>query len=133
VRRSPRWLPFLALAAAAPWAGCTLAQDKDAEPAQAEAAGMVFGPKLLSYAVECQEARACRIECFQNGVSVVLRSDIALGDEIRLVVNAGISDEVIPRWIEIRPVNGSSIQTILLTRDTLCDLKALTISVHGQK
>jgi len=106
--------------------------------AQAQAApkvagsGLVFGPKLLYYPLECQESRGCRIDCFQNGVNVASHTDISLQDEVRLVVNAGISDEIIPRWIEIRPFNGSESRTLLLTRNTFCDLKAFIIHPSHQ-
>ena len=91
------------------------------------ASSLVFGPKLLYYPLECQEVRGCRLECFQNGVSIVSRGNLSVHDEIRLVVNAGISDEIIPRWIEVKPVAGVGSQTILLTRETVCDLRDLLI------
>ena len=89
---------------------------------------IALGPRLLDYPIECLEPRGCRIECYQNGVQVVSRGGIGQQDEIRLVASAGVSDEITPRWIEIRPFNNSNVQTLLLTRDSFCDLKSLTIS-----
>jgi len=89
--------------------------------------GLVFGPKLHRYPLECQDIRGCRIDCFQNGINVVSVTGISQQDEVRLVVNAGISDEVIPRWIEIQPFTGAESRSLLLTRDTFCDLKAFVI------
>ena len=103
------------------------AAQAQAQPAPGPVTGLVFGPKLLYYPLECQDTRGCRIDCFQHGVNVATHSDISTQDEVRLVVNAGISDEIIPRWIEIRPFNGSDSRTLLLTRNTFCDLKAFII------
>ena len=87
----------------------------------------LFGPKLLYYPLECHNLRGCRIECYQNGTVVASRLSIAQNDTVSLVVNAGISDEVIPRWIEIRAFEESRNQTILLSPNTTCDLQSLTI------
>ncbi len=94
--------------------------------------GLLFGPKLHRYPLECQDIRGCRIDCFQNGVNIATLTGISQQDEARLVVNAGISDEIIPRWIEITPFNGSEPRTLLLTRDTFCDLKAFIIQPTHQ-
>ena len=87
----------------------------------------VFGPKLLYYPVECHDVRGCRIECYQNGTGVISRANISPHDSVHLVVNTGVSEEIEPRWIEIRSFDEAGIQTILLTRGTLCNLRALTI------
>ena len=93
---------------------------------------MVFGPKLDYYPLECQDLRGCSIDCFQNGVNVASHTGISAQDEVRLVVNSGISDEIIPRWIEIRPFNNTEPRTLLLTRNTFCDLKAFIIRPSHQ-
>ena len=95
--------------------------------------GLLFGPKLHRYPLECQDIRGCRIDCFQNGVNIATLTGISQQDEAHLVVNAGISDEIIPRWIEITPFNGSEPRTLLLTRDTFCDLKAFIIRPNHQQ
>lgn len=92
------------------------------------AGSIALGPRLLDYPMECTAARGCRIECFQSGVQVASRTGIGAQDEVRLIASAGDSDEVIPRWIEIRPFNGIDVQTLLLTADTFCDLKSLILS-----
>ncbi len=94
--------------------------------------GLIFGPKLLYYPLECQDSHGCRIDCFQNGVNVASHTGISHQDEVRLVVNAGISDEIIPRWIEIRPFNSGESRSLILTRDTFCDLKAFIIRPSHQ-
>jgi hypothetical protein len=106
------------------WLAGASAQDTASETT---GSSLVFGPKLRYYPMECQEIRGCRLECFQSGVSVVTRGDLSVHDEIRLVVNTGISDEILPRWIEVKPVAGDGTQTILLTRDTVCDFRGLLI------
>jgi hypothetical protein len=111
-----------------------------APPAQAQSAAparqlprelpgsVALGPRLLDYPIDCTDPRGCRIECFQHGVKVISRTGIGQQDEVRLIASAGVSDEVIPRWIEIRPFSGSDVQTLLLTTDTFCDLKSLVLS-----
>jgi hypothetical protein len=89
--------------------------------------GLLFDPKLHHYPLKCQDLRGCRIDCFQNGVNIATLTGISQQDEARLVVNVGISDEITPRWIEITPFNGSEPRTLLLSRDTFCDLKAFII------
>ena len=94
--------------------------------------GMTFGPKLHYYPLECQDLTGCSIDCFQNGLNVASQTGISAQDEVRLVVNSGISDEIIPRWIEIRPFNDTEPRTLLLTRNTFCDLKAFIIRPSHQ-
>lgn len=89
---------------------------------------IALGPRLLDYPMECVEPRGCRIECYQNGVQIINRAGIGQQDEIRMVASAGVSDEITPRWIEIRPFNEGNVQTLLLTSDSFCDLKSLVIS-----
>lgn len=89
---------------------------------------VALGPRLLDYPMECADPRGCRIECFQHGAKVASRTGIGLQDEVRLIASAGVSDEVVPRWIEIRPFSGNDVQTLLLTSDTFCDLKSLVLS-----
>lgn len=89
---------------------------------------IALGPRLLDYPMDCVDPRGCRIECFQNGVKVASRTGIGAQDEVRLIASAGLSDEVIPRWIEIRPFSGNDVQTLLLTSDTFCDLASLVLS-----
>jgi hypothetical protein len=93
---------------------------------------IALGPRLLDYPMECVEPRGCRVECYQNGVQVLSRAGIGQQDEIRLVASAGVSDEITPRWIEIRAFNNGDVQTLLLTRDSFCDLKSLVISLKNR-
>jgi hypothetical protein len=123
------------LAVAALWLAALLAPAalaQSAAPARElprELSGSVaLGPRLLDYPMECVDPRGCRIECYQHGVKVLSRTGIGLQDELRLIASAGVSDEVIPRWIEIRTFNGNDVQTLLLTADTFCDLKSLVLS-----
>ena len=87
----------------------------------------LFGPKLLYYWLRCDDSSGCRIDCYQNGANVISRLNLSSENIIALVVNTGITDEFTPRWIEIRSADGAAMQTILLTRDTLCDLQGLGI------
>ena len=84
-------------------------------------------PRLVHYAMKCHSPGKCRIDCFQGGNAVVSRLNLGEKDRITLVVNAGISDLIKPRWIEIVPARDSGVETILLTDDTLCDFHSLTI------
>ena len=89
---------------------------------------VVLGPRLLDYPVECVDQRGCRIECFQNGVKIVARGNIGIQDDVRLIASTGNAEDVVPRWIEVRPFNGSDVETLLLSPATFCDLKSLVIS-----
>ncbi len=89
---------------------------------------IALGPRLLEYPIECLDPRGCRIECFQNGTKIATRPTIGVQDEVKLVAAAKADAEVIPRWIEIRPFSGTDVQTLLLSPDTVCDLKSLVIS-----
>jgi hypothetical protein len=105
-----------------------------AEQQDRPASGAVgFGPRLLEYPVECVDPRGCRIECYQNGVKVLTRVGIGLQDEVRLLASAGEPDEIVPRWFEIRPFDGNDVQTLILSPDTFCDLKALVISPKSRQ
>jgi len=117
-------------AAAALLAGALLAGIAAAEDAaeRERAAGISLGPRLLDYPVECVDPRGCRIECFQDGVKVLSRGQIALQDELRLIASTSTRDEITPRWIEIRPFSGNDVQTLLLSAGTVCDLRSLVIS-----
>ncbi len=89
--------------------------------------GPAFGPRLLHYPLQCHDERLCRIACFQNGVKVAERRSISKDDVLNLVVNAGLSEEIVRQWIEIRAADGKDVQTILLTKDTVCDLQSLSL------
>lgn len=108
-------------------AGVASAQSSDGQGNEDEARSPLFGPKLLYYPLECHDVRGCRLDCFQNGVNVVSRINISQHDAMFLVVNAGISDEIVPRWIEIRPFDDSQVQTVLLEPGALCDFQSISI------
>ena len=90
----------------------------------------LFGPKLLYYPLQCREPAGCRIDCYQDGAHVISRINLSGDDIVQLVVNSGIADEFTPRWIQISSADRSDAQTILLTRDTLCDLQGLAIETE---
>ena len=81
---------------------------------------------LLHYPLRCHDAGACRVACYQNGVRIIDRGNISANDRLSLVVNAGLSEEIVRQWLEIRDAKGG-VQTILLTRDTACDLQSLSL------
>jgi len=93
-------------------------------PPRESASPVATGPLLVDYPMECVQPRGCRIECFQDGRSIVSRGDIGLQDEVRLVIAASAAT----RWIEIRPFNQNNVQTLLLTDETFCDLGSLVIA-----
>jgi len=89
---------------------------------------IAVGPRLIDYPLECKEPRGCRIECFQDGRSIVSRGNIGIQDEVRLVIAASTDDFITARWLEIRPFNETGVQTLLLTDETFCDLRSLVIA-----
>lgn len=56
------------------------------------------------------------------------RGGIGKDDQLRMFASTSTRDEVIARWIEPRSADGSEAQTLLLSSDTTCRLKSLTIS-----
>ena len=90
--------------------------------------GRTFGPRLLQYPLTCHEKNGCEVACFQAGIKIVSRNNISPDDRVVLIVGAGVSDEIAPRWLEIQAGDRTHAQTILLTQDTACDLQSLTIN-----
>ena len=84
-------------------------------------------PRLTRYALESLDVRGCRIECFQNGSSIISRSAISQHDSLNLFLGGRPGATTAPRWLEIRPFNTSKVQTVLLSPDTACNLRGLTI------
>jgi len=70
------------------------------------------------------------VQCFQHGVKVFDHAGIKQDDRLHMLASTSSQDEIIPRWIEIRPANGKPAQSILLSSDTACDLQSLTISLN---
>jgi len=87
-----------------------------------------LGPRLLDYRIECVDSRACRVQCFQHGTKVIDREIINKTDQLRMLASTSVDDDIVPRWIEIRSADGKEAQTLLLSRDTTCDLKSLIIA-----
>ena len=88
---------------------------------------ITLGPGLLEYRMQC--ADKCQIECFQNGAKILSQKNITSKQELRLFASRTSTEDLTPRWIEIRPANqgqGKS-RTLLLSHDTFCDLSSLLI------
>ena len=87
---------------------------------------------MLSYRIECIDSATCRVQCFQHGVKVFDRAQINKDDQLHMLASSSTNDEIVPRWIEIRSADPSDSQTLLLSSDTSCDLKSLTISPNAR-
>lgn len=86
------------------------------------------GPRLVEYQIECIDASACRVRCYQHGVEVFKRDHISQSDQLRMLASTNADGELTPQWIEIRAAASRETRTVLLSRDTSCDLKSLIIS-----
>lgn len=102
------------------WNVPVLASDKPINPA--------FGPRLLYYPLTCEHERQCRITCYQAGRAIVDREAVTRTDRLHLVVSASRSDEIVRQWLEIRDADGTSVQTILLAPEVVCDLEGLSVN-----
>ena len=122
---------WLALAAGTPSAAAQ-ASSPAARQQQRPSATLRLGPRLLEYRIECTNPDSCRVQCFQHGVKVFDHAGIKKNDRLHLLASTGAEDEIIPRWIEIRPANGKPAHSILLSSDTACDLQSLTILPNPQ-
>ena len=87
-----------------------------------------IGPRLIEYPIECIDSRACEVRCHQHGVEVFKRAHILQTEQVRMLASTNADGEIIPRWLEIRAAAGGDTRTVLLSRDTSCDLQALVIS-----
>ncbi|MFT5172009.1 MAG: hypothetical protein ACI8W7_000173 [Gammaproteobacteria bacterium] len=86
------------------------------------------GPRLVEYQIECIDSSACRVQCYQHGVEVFKREHINQSDQLRMLASTNADGELTPQWIEIRAAASRDTRTVLLSRDTSCDLKSLIIS-----
>lgn len=88
---------------------------------------VTIGPVLLEYRMECVDSRTCRVQCFQHGTKIIDRGDIGKNDRLRMFASTSALNEIVPRWIEVRPSGGREVQSVLLSSSTTCDLKSLVI------
>ena len=86
------------------------------------------GPRLIEYQIACIDARTCHVRCYQHGVEIFKRDHIKQSDQLRMLASTNADGELTPQWIEIRAEASPETRTVLLSRDTSCDLQSLIIS-----
>jgi hypothetical protein len=99
-----------------------------ARQGQRPATTLRLGPRLLEYRIDCARSDSCRVQCFQHGLKIFDHAGIQPDDQLFMLASTSTQDEIVPRWLEIRPADGKPAQSILLSHDTACDLQSLTIS-----
>ncbi|MEM7254891.1 MAG: hypothetical protein AAF493_26065 [Pseudomonadota bacterium] len=90
-------------------------------------ASAVSAPRLLHYPLVCNPADQCRIDCFQEGRTILSSVRIAPNDRAVLVLSDGFSDRLKPMWIEVRPGDKRGNRTVLMPPGAFCDMQGITV------